>query len=260
MVVGDALKACCMLHTNKPVARLMLSGLCGRPHKEERFMFVVFPLLCVAAAISCARVVCARPHALVRALLVLGCGAVALVSLSRSANNIIAYRGATQAWAFLAEAEARRPIAAGGPSAAQVCVGKEWYRFSSSFFLPTADVQLQYLRSSFGGLLPQPFAREDGTRAVPSAMNAHNREEASRYVDERACEYIIDLDFQAQAERRYALAAEWESVASFAFMDASRTRPPWRWLYVPYLSDPARGHAVHAQYHVLKRRRSAASE
>jgi alpha-1,2-mannosyltransferase len=216
---------------------VILSGLCGRPHKEERFMFVVFPLLCVAAAISCARVMCARPHALVRALLVLGCGAVALVSLSRSANNIIAYRGATQAWAFLAEAEARRPIAAGGPSAAQVCVGKEWYRFSSSFFLPTADVQLQYLRSSFGGLLPQPFAREDGTRAVPSAMNAHNRE-----------------------ERRYALAAEWESVASFAFMDASRTRPPWRWLYVPYLSDPARGHAVHAQYHVLKRRRSAASE
>ena len=217
-------------------------------------MFVVFPLLCVAAAITAARVIRARHRRLVRALLVLGGTAVALVSISRSANNIVAYRGAAQAWGLLSEVEARRPA---DRPVVNACVGKEWYRFGSSFFLPTGTVQLQYLKSSFDGLLPQSFALENGTRAVPRAMNAHNREEVSRYFDERQCAYIIDLDLSAQAERRYALAPEWESVGSFAFMDASRTRPPWRWLYVPYLSDPSHGRAVYAQYHVLKRKEKA---
>ena len=36
-----------------------------------------------------------------------------------------------------------------------VCVGKEWYRFGSSFFLPSASVQLRFIKSGFDGLLPQ---------------------------------------------------------------------------------------------------------
>ena len=41
-----------------------------------------------------------------------------------------------------------------------VCVGKEWYRFGSSFFLPSERVHLQFIKSGFDGLLPQVRQRK----------------------------------------------------------------------------------------------------
>ena len=38
-----------------------------------------------------------------------------------------------------------------------VCVGDEWYRYPSSFFLPGPAYQLQFVRSSFDGMLPVAF-------------------------------------------------------------------------------------------------------
>ncbi len=74
-----------------------------------------------------------------------------------------------------------------------MCVGKEWYRFPSSFFLPDSvvvdrdgrrrAVVLEFVRSEFAGLLPKAFARGElpgVTRMVPSEMNDANREESSR--------------------------------------------------------------------------------
>ena len=37
----------------------------------------------------------------------------------------------------------------------QVCVGKEWHRFPSSFFLPDNSFRLAFLRSEFRGQLPK---------------------------------------------------------------------------------------------------------
>lgn len=38
-----------------------------------------------------------------------------------------------------------------------VCVGTEWYRFPSSFFLPGPSYRLQFIKSGFDGLLPHAF-------------------------------------------------------------------------------------------------------
>ena len=38
-----------------------------------------------------------------------------------------------------------------------VCVGGEWHRFPSSFFLPSPAYRLAFVQSSFGGLLPTDF-------------------------------------------------------------------------------------------------------
>lgn len=38
-----------------------------------------------------------------------------------------------------------------------VCVGSEWHRFPSSFFLPSAQYKLQFVKSGFTGLLPRAF-------------------------------------------------------------------------------------------------------
>ncbi|KAG8141607.1 hypothetical protein E2320_007207, partial [Naja naja] len=63
-----------------------------------------------------------------------------------------------------------------------ICVGKEWYRFPSSFVLPE-NWQLQFIASEFRGQLPKPFAKGPGaTRLIPTDMNDQNQEEPSRYV------------------------------------------------------------------------------
>ena len=64
-----------------------------------------------------------------------------------------------------------------------VCVGKEWYRFPSSFYLPSPKWHLRFVRSEFRGQLPKPYSEHrNGTWTVPEDMNDMNREEPSRYV------------------------------------------------------------------------------
>ena len=43
------------------------------------------------------------------------------------------------------------------PKEQLVCVGSEWHRFPSAFFLPGPSYRLAFLPSGFGGLLPHAF-------------------------------------------------------------------------------------------------------
>lgn len=40
-----------------------------------------------------------------------------------------------------------------------VCLGKEWYRFGSSFFIPSNKQHVQFIKSGFDGLLPQVLTK-----------------------------------------------------------------------------------------------------
>ena len=69
-----------------------------------------------------------------------------------------------------------------------VCLGKEWYRFPSSFHLPYG-VRAKFIRSEFSGLLPGEFSEANvgfglfpGTWLVPSGMNDENLEDPGKYV------------------------------------------------------------------------------
>jgi hypothetical protein len=42
-----------------------------------------------------------------------------------------------------------------------VCVGDEWHRYPSSFFLPSPSYRLAFIKSGFGGLLPRPFSFQE---------------------------------------------------------------------------------------------------
>jgi len=64
-----------------------------------------------------------------------------------------------------------------------VCVGKEWYRFPSSFFLPGQRWKLRFLKSGFKGQLPKHYLESaNGSWVEPTDMNDRNKEEPSRYV------------------------------------------------------------------------------
>lgn len=89
----------------------------------------------------------------------------------------------------------------------RVCVGKEWYRFPSHYFLPEG-ARLGLIKSHFDGLLPGEFYeqsesghptsgktqhplaidwrwsadRRPGTSHIPALMNNENKEVAEHYV------------------------------------------------------------------------------
>ena len=70
------------------------------------------------------------------------------------------------------------------PSPLNLCVGKEWYRYPTSFMLPSHHWKLRFVRSEFRAQLPKPFEAPppEGTRVIPTHFNDMNKEEQSRYV------------------------------------------------------------------------------
>ena len=314
-----------------------LAAMLIMPHKEERFLFVVYPLLCWCAAYTAVYLVliarqflcCAQakrtrggreeeheedeqlPTKVKTALMLsaplgtyasLSLGflavAVALLSASRVVALIVHYNAPFDIYTTLAQrvtATSSNPFAASSPStnpfaAADVCVGKEWYRFASHFFLPSASNhsvvhQLQFLPSSFTGLLPRHFPasidesplsalesawrrRADGTRAVSPYQNDANREERERYVAIETCEWIVDLVVEGQKEQEYRhrraverevdtvkgaeceVESVWRVVSRRRFVDGERS-PRWsRAYWVPWLSEQRN---VWGEYQLLER-------
>lgn len=72
-----------------------------------------------------------------------------LLALSRTAALLLNYGAPQHIYSSLPPYDSHERV--------NVCVGDEWHRFPSSFFLPSPEHRLQFLNSSFRGLLPRPF-------------------------------------------------------------------------------------------------------
>lgn len=164
-----------------------------QPHKEERFMYPVYPFLALNAALSLHWILSyigtSRPGTLmglIPAKLKLA-AVVAFLSLSvvagllRSLGVVTAYRAPMEIYNALEEVRATN-------TNHTVCLGKEWYRFPSSFFLP-GSMRVQFVRSEFRGLLPGEFPDSEsvgailaGTSSIPTGMNDRNEEDPGKYV------------------------------------------------------------------------------
>ncbi|KAM9113780.1 alpha-1,2-mannosyltransferase ALG9-like isoform 5-T5 [Pangshura tecta] len=239
-----------------------------QPHKEERFLFPIYPLICLCGAVALSALQKCYHFAFQRYRLEhytvssnwLALGTVflfGLLSLSRSVALFKGYHGPLDLYPEfhrIATDPTIHTVPEGRP--VNVCVGKEWYRFPSSFLLPD-NWQLQFIPSEFRGQLPKPFAKGPmATRSIPADMNDQNREEPSRYIDISKCHYLVDLDraIETSREPRYsANKEEWVSIAYKPFLDTSRSSKLLRAFYVPFLSE---WHTSYANYTILKPRKS----
>uniref|UniRef100_A0A671SH02 Mannosyltransferase n=1 Tax=Sinocyclocheilus anshuiensis TaxID=1608454 RepID=A0A671SH02_9TELE len=136
-----------------------------------------------------------------------------------------------------------------------VCAGKEWYRFPSSFLLPN-NWHLQFIQSEFRGQLPKPYSMgPDATWMIPSDMNDQNLEELSRYVELKQCHYLVDLATETEAPRepRYANnKEEWSIIVEKPFLDTTRSSRLLRAFFIPFLSEQ---YTTYSRYVILKPRR-----
>ena len=218
-------------------------------HKEERFLTMLYPSLCLCTALGLdATVRLPRPKTALARLLRLGvalfvCATVA-VSASRTTALVRYYGAPLDVWSRLL---------ASAPDAKVVCVGKEWYRFPSSFFLPPGAGDVRWLKSGFGGQLPQPFAPwPDGAAALRAHFNDRNAEEPSRYTKLDECDLVVDLALpDEQKEKRLVDEDGRGSLYCAPFLDAARSRSMLaRAFYVPGVSEREN---VFAEYCLVRR-------
>ena len=164
-----------------------------QPHKEERFMYPLYPFLALNAAIAfhivLAYIASANPTELIGKIpkqvkLVVTMTAVLLsinVGLLRTLGTVMAYRAPLQIYHALEAPGVAHP----GDT---VCFGKDWYRFPSSYFLPNG-MRAKFVKSEFSGLLPGEFNEAktgfglfSGTWLIPPGMNDRNEEDPGKYV------------------------------------------------------------------------------
>ncbi|EGD82573.1 hypothetical protein PTSG_03225 [Salpingoeca rosetta] len=207
-------------------------------HKEERFLFPIYTLVALSAAIALARIqqfwralAPTKLHflgTLVQAAVIV---VFALLCASRVASLYKNYHAPLDVYARLPD------VVDTSAASTRLCVGKEWYRFPSSFFLPSHTVEVEFIRSEFKGLLPKHYEAANGTRVIPTHMNALNKEEPSRYVPVETCDFIVDFESVATAplEPNYGDDASWTRVACAPFLDsAATTNTLGRTLYLPF--------------------------
>ena len=263
------------------------------PHKEERFMFVIYPTVCLAAGMTTVvlqniaeTLVCASSYPtsrkthqyyFVRGLVISMCTIFVLLSVSRAFALHLNYGGATASYIALEksliQADGVLPESVGDAvDTIDVCVGKEWYRFPSSFFLAPATSsqrsRLRFLKSGFGGQLPQPYLeRSNGAAIVQPHFNDRNAEEVTRYTPISECDYIIDLfeeegdTVASQFMQTYTELFDgkgeegrkgWEVIFEAPFLNVGKsTSSLFRALYIPFYSQTKN---VYGTYAVLKKR------
>jgi alpha-1,2-mannosyltransferase len=172
---------------------LWLAIFTVQPHKEERFMYPAYPFLALNAALAfhliLSYVGTNKPGTLMGLIpakvKLLTVAALVLVSVTagllRSVGMVTAYNAPLRVYTALET-----------PGVAKegdiLCLGKEWYRFPSSFFLP-GSMKAKFVRSEFSGLLPGEFPDSTslqgllaGAATMPTGMNDRNEEDPTKYV------------------------------------------------------------------------------
>ncbi|KAD0572593.1 hypothetical protein E3N88_44040 [Mikania micrantha] len=186
-----------------------------QPHKEERFLYPIYPLICVAAAsviesipdffydrYSTEQSLLYKIAKNLRPLLI---GLILCVSHSRTFSLINGYSAPLEIYKHFEHHD-------DAGTGAVVCVGSEWHRFPSSFFIPDYVGEVRWIDDGFTGLLPFPFnSTLGGTSAAPSYFNNKNKASPDQFIqDVENCDFLVELQLQRPFLSRGSNLSKWE--------------------------------------------------
>ncbi|RKF55300.1 Alpha-1,2-mannosyltransferase alg9 [Golovinomyces cichoracearum] len=218
-----------------------------QPHKEERFMYPLFPFLALNAAMSLHLLLAAFGNINPRSYI----GKIpGLMKFFIVVSFFIAFIGAGLARvygvysAYSAPLHIYEPLLIEGSKDDFVCFGKDWYRFPSSYHLPR-NIHAKFIKSEFRGLIPGEFSEaarkydiRSGTWLMPSNMNDQNLEDLGKYIEISACDFLVDTYYPARKPSRiepdYILDSDnWKTIKCLPFLDAVQTSFLGRVFWVP---------------------------
>lgn len=165
---------------------LWLAVFTAQAHKEERFMYPIYPALTLSSAIAIElsfrlaepltkrmSSIVHRPDVLQTTLKISFLLLSSSLSLFRIWSMVTSYSAPLHFFPNL--------------SPGTYCMGNDWYRFPTSFLLPD-NVRIQFMKSEFGGLLPGRF---NESWSIPAGMNDRNEFSPDKVIPESACECVI---------------------------------------------------------------------
>lgn len=224
---------------------LWLAVFFGQPHKEERFLYPVYPLVSLSAAVfisgSISLALSRVKSGFMKGLAVFLLGLViSLFSISRILSLVNNY-GAPLSTATVFEETDLHNYG----DIVNICVGREWYRFPTSFFLPD-NARLRFVKSGFDGLLPGDF--QEGTEvwkassSILKHMNSKNIFSDETVIDFGACDFYIDTSLPVNQEiaepdpRAGSTRGEWTPLTCSKILSQEEVLSGFaRILYVPEL-------------------------
>ncbi|KAF7028744.1 hypothetical protein CFC21_040612 [Triticum aestivum] len=206
---------------------------------EYRFLYPIYPLICVAAA----SVIDSFPYffhdkyaneqsifeKIAKGLRPLILGFILCTSHSRTFSMLNGYGAPLQIYQHLEYHEDTGP-------GSILCVGSEWHRYPSSFFVPSYISEVRWIDDGFRGLLPFPFNETlGGTTAAPSYFNTKNKASDKQYLkDIGACNLLMELDLRRPYPSRGNDLSTWETLASLPFLDRELSPALYRSFFIPY--------------------------
>uniref|UniRef100_A0A9I9DX93 Mannosyltransferase n=1 Tax=Cucumis melo TaxID=3656 RepID=A0A9I9DX93_CUCME len=219
---------------------IWLAFMSLQPHKEERFLYPIYPLICVAAS---AVIECFpdffrdryNPYdnsvlvVIAKVLRPLVLGLILCASHARTFSLINGYSAPLEVYKVLAHHDEI-------VTDSTICVGSEWHRFPSSFFIPDYIKEVRWIDDGFRGLLPFPFnSTLGGTAAAPPYFNNKNKASDEQYLqDLDACTYLVELQLERPYASRGSDTSKWEAVAAWPYLDREISPPFYRSFFIPY--------------------------
>uniref|UniRef100_A0A6N2NH03 Mannosyltransferase n=1 Tax=Salix viminalis TaxID=40686 RepID=A0A6N2NH03_SALVM len=133
-----------------------------------------------------------------------------------------------------------------------LCVGSEWHRFPSSFFVPEYISEVRWIDDGFRGLLPLPFnSTLGGTAAAPPHFNNKNKASDEQFLrDIEACTFLVELQLNRPYPTRGSDLSTWEPIAALPYLDREFSPSMYRSFFIPYLWQEKN---VFGMYKLLKR-------
>ncbi|AMD19437.1 HBR536Wp [Eremothecium sinecaudum] len=197
-----------------------------QPHKEERFLYPIYGFITLAASFGYAKILRMLKHRRTsrQLLKLLTLAVVAIQATTRIIALINNYTAPLTVFSALQPAIAYdEPI--------QVCIGREWYHFPNSFFLPDSH-RLGFVSSGFNGLLPGDFLEHssifDSIRTTPPNMNKFNLFDAGKLVPVKKCQYYVDIIMESDNSRDALdptkMSADWAAVSCSPIIDVANSK------------------------------------
>lgn len=250
-----------------------------RPHKEERFLFPIYPLISYGCALTLEIILdplipnLFKPprncigtdvissfvswkqglSAKIGTIILLGIGSISILRSMALSNYYTAplslYQHLHDHLATLTNEDEN----------ITVCVGGEWHRFSSSFFMPYSTTTLEFLPSRFKGQLPAQFLPNLNVLSHDVPFNDQNKEEPARYIEGgvASCNYLVELMLEEREDEPECVehmkkdkkgGKYWDEVYSTPFLDAERTGFLDRVLYLPFRDEDKRAYAKYSLF------------
>lgn len=224
-------------------------------HKEERFLFPIYPMITLCGAItvdvfqrlffrlktSLVKFTAANSHYLDHtmfiAVIILLCST--LLGMSRVFSLYRNYHAPMDLLLNLNKYKSSPQFRE--DNIYNVCIGKDWHRYPGSFFFPSTNFRLRFLKSEFTGMLPAYFSEgENATSIIHPYFNDLNKEDKRMYFDYDLCHFLIDFDhgIYSDLEPQFARRTkEWTAMQNLPFLIQNKSHKLLRAFYIPFLTD-----------------------